>query len=199
MGETTLEMWKRKGLIAPGTQGGDFLSGRLNENQAPANPVNVKTKAAYSPNIPTEEVQPVKVLGEFEDLRLVLPWPPSENNLKEPCIKYKDGKPYATKYPTKALVAFRKAARAMIVTQGCHDMRLGGRMEVILLYRFPTRGMAATGDVDNRDKAVLDALEDSNVIDNDKRFRRCILDDTEDPIDGGLVEVIIRPYKKVEY
>ena len=106
-------------------------------------------------------------MGGAMKFTVELPMPPSINNSfvnarARGTKRYGPGRIMSDEYR-----AWRKGAALAIIAQVRADGRVGGPIDVCI--DVPER---MNGDVDNRIKAVLDALVDSGRIDDDKHVMR---------------------------
>jgi len=92
-------------------------------------------------------------------LLLELPFPPSLNtyyrNVRGRTLLSAKGREYKQDVLAHVLTACKGTPRSMT-----------GRLKVDIQLHFPTRRMC---DIDNRPKAILDALEEAGVFDNDSQ------------------------------
>lgn len=102
-------------------------------------------------------------------LKLTLPWPPSVNTY----WRHANGKVLLSKagraYKANAMAAITDALDGRIDTIETKPL-------VVVIELYNPCGVHAW-DVDNRAKAVLDALEKSGVVGNDSQFRAVVLID----------------------
>lgn len=126
--------------------------------------------------------RPEKVHIPVNVVEFTLPWPPSVNH-------------YWRNFRGRMVIgargrAYRKAATDSILEQGVPRVALGGPLQVELLACPPDRRRR---DLDNLQKALLDAVVAARVIEDDGN-----IDDlrvTRGPVyQHGKVNVLIRPY-----
>ncbi len=99
-------------------------------------------------------------------IELELPLPPSINHYHgKRSIKPKGGTNYRVRvFVTPAGKAFLREVRALVLAAGCPSF---GKAEVAV--RLDISLPSNCGDHHNREKPLLDALEDSGVFENDKQ------------------------------
>lgn len=147
--------------------------------------------------------------GRDPDLTLVLEWPPSLNHsyinvaippkLSDIAMALKEhelsGKFYnwlrrhtrTRRQPSDKAKTYRDVAAWQIKAK-VRSFRFGdARMAAWLNFHPPRNG---DWDLDNYKKHLLDAIEQSGVIDNDKQFD-AILVTRGDKVEGGSVEVLL--------
>lgn len=121
-------------------------------------------------------------------MKLRLPYPPSVNkyyaqrrNVRCHCCRNMVKVPPS--YLTKEAKEFRReVARQLIGSEQFGSALLAARIDW-----FPPRN---AGDIDNRVKPLLDALEDAKLLDDDKQFKdvRIVW---QHPVPGGYCQVQI--------
>lgn len=105
-------------------------------------------------------------------LKLTLPWPPTANHYWYPL----NGKFLLT----KAGKAYKSNAMAAIYDAWYGRVETIETKPLVAIIRLHNPCGVHNWDVDNRNKAVLDALEKSGVVKNDSQFRAVLT------IDGGV-------------
>jgi Holliday junction resolvase RusA-like endonuclease len=108
-----------------------------------------------------------------------LPMPPSVNSLHKLAVG-KNGKPY--RYTAKEYKAWKNEAAWMLIQvrnkQRKHAKRLTGKLEVSAKFIRPDDNC----DLDNRLKAVIDLLQQTNTIENDKQIERIYAEWTDEGV-----------------
>lgn len=128
----------------------------------------------------------------FEPLLVLnLPMPPSVDNYFRP-VPTKTGK--ARFVLGKEGRAYRRTINALVTCAMVHlfgrfEPPLGGRLELRVIVHFPT----AAGDINNRSKALEDALQFAGVYTNDSQLDKVIYERGEKR-KPGCVEVSIYAY-----
>ena len=92
-------------------------------------------------------------------IALTLPWPPSANHYW--------GQSGNRKYITKRGLAFREQVAESVAESGAHAG--AGRLAVFVSLFQPTRRKC---DIDNYMKALLDALQEAGLYENDEQIDR---------------------------
>lgn len=120
---------------------------------------------------------------------LILPWPPQVNHLYAVANirSHKTGKSSPRKFLSKKAVQYYEAATKEAQAQGKAGRRLGGSLRLILVLHAPTK---AAYDVDNRCKALCDALTKAGVIDDDSSVDSLVVERGM-PVKGGMVVVTV--------
>lgn len=113
---------------------------------------------------------------------LTLPWPPSVNECKRPCVV--NGK--ARLVNTAVLTAYYGAASRHVMEQGKRG-GLRGQLGLRLVLHAPDRRWY---DIDNRCKPVADALQKTGIIENDSKIELLVIE-RGSPVPGGKVVVTV--------
>jgi Holliday junction resolvase RusA-like endonuclease len=132
-------------------------------------------------------VEPIHEGSGVNKLELMLPCPPSINHYHgKRSIKPKGGKKYRVMvYVTSQGKEFVRQVKQCVLAAGCPSF---GRAEVAV--RVDVHMPNNRGDHHNREKPLLDALEEAGVFKNDKqvidlRVVKC------HPVEGGRCKVTI--------
>jgi len=122
----------------------------------------------------------------MNDLEIRLPIPPTVNhywgerrNIK--CRVCRQANTVPPKYLTKHAKEFRKAVARELI----HQPGFGSALLAVRVDWFPPRD---AGDIDNRIKPLLDALEDARLFHNDSQIKdlRVVW---QHPVPGGYCRV----------
>lgn len=114
----------------------------------------------------------------MKDVILELPWPPSINKTWAP---RKNGRGM---YMTPTAKQWHKDANLLLRYQLGPHTAMQGRLKVVMALTPPK----LSGDIDNRIKAVLDALQHAGVMQNDQQVKRLEID-WLDPRPPGYVRL----------
>ena len=120
-------------------------------------------------------------------LWLCLPWPPSVNHYYQPTTRRSGRRVHSS----IVLGAKAKQYRQRVVSL------LRGHISEpfsvpLAMHQVLHEPKGPTGDIDNRNKGLLDALTHAGVWTDDKLVRRLVIDYGE-PVEGGMIEVWIEP------
>lgn len=97
---------------------------------------------------------------------LTLPYPPSVNHYWRHRIAGKAGKHFISVYIGKEGQAYKQDVAAVVLQNGWRHQLAGRLAMTVTLHRKDRRQY----DVDNRLKALLDAMAEAGVIKDDKLF-----------------------------
>lgn len=111
-------------------------------------------------------------------ITLVLPWPPSANSY----VRHVGG---GRHYLTKTANRFREQVSAIVAQAGVNA--LPGRLEIFARVHPPTKRRV---DIDNRIKALCDALQHAGCYDDDEAIDKLTIERGE-IIKGGQCRVLI--------
>lgn len=127
-------------------------------------------------------------------LRFTLPWAPSLNH-SYPSTTDKAGKSRRVK--SKALLAYREqCGKAVLAGIPRFSFQNGERLAVWIFYRAPK---AISYDIDNRCKAVLDALQYCGVIENDAQVDELHQErGAVDPTGGSIIVQVSNRFQAEE-
>lgn len=115
-----------------------------------------------------------------DEVTLTLPLPPTVNSY------YGVVKGTQKRYLTKKAKAFRHDVSIAVYQAGLRGHFEKGRLAVHVMLHFKSGG-----DVDNRNKPLLDALQEANLYTNDRQIKRLVVD-IGHPVTGGRCNVTIR-------
>lgn len=118
-------------------------------------------------------------------IQATLPWPPSTNSL------YRAGSKANQRYLTDTARAYRGRVLEALMIQHIPRNHCDERIAVLLSISAPTSGRYDRCDLDNRIKAVLDALQHCGVFVDDEQVDLLIVARQPRTKDGG-VDVAIR-------
>jgi len=125
------------------------------------------------------------------EIHLELPWPPSVNAYWRSVMAGGRGRRCCRVLLSREGRAYRREACARLAAFR-RDRPLTGRLDVRVDLRAPTRRLL---DIDNRIKALLDAMQHAGVYRDDGQIDRLLIE--RGPVTrGGLVRVAIEPLKK---
>jgi Holliday junction resolvase RusA-like endonuclease len=116
-------------------------------------------------------------------VKITLPCPPSINHYHG----YTRGAKHkrVVVYVTKAGKRFQREVKQIILANGCPSFGKK-KVAIFMIVHLPTRA----GDHHNREKPLLDALEEANVFDNDKQVVDLRIVKGH-PVQGGRCDVTI--------
>ncbi|MCL7938812.1 RusA family crossover junction endodeoxyribonuclease [Halomonas sp. ATCH28] len=124
----------------------------------------------------------------MERMEVMMPWPPSTNSIWRNVGK-------RTLLSKEARV-YRNRARGELLAQGAANTKLAGRVAVeVMLYPHNARAF----DIDNKLKALLDALTYSRVWLDDGQVDEILVRRAEEHRDGGQALVIIKTMEVGEH
>ena len=137
--------------------------------------------APRCPSLPATIPRP----GHPVSLRFRLPWPPSVNHYWQPSQRRsRDGRPAFSLKLGDAAKRFRLEAFLALIDQRVQRKNLAGWIEVELIAH-PPEGENET-DLDNLNKATLDALTHAHVIADDRHIGRLVIERSNDAVPGRL-------------
>jgi Holliday junction resolvase RusA-like endonuclease len=142
-------------------------------------------------SVPVKFHQPIQETFALNSTRpsykLILPFPPSNNHyLGERVVVPRNPKlkPFTHRYLTTEAKEFKERAVAIGRASGMPVLK--GKILIVLDFYFPTKA----GDLQNRDKVMLDVLQGVAYV-NDKQVTRKEEERFDDP-DNPRVEVTIQ-------
>lgn len=118
-------------------------------------------------------------------LQARLPWPPSTNSL------YRAGSRVNQRYLTDTARKYRGDVLRALMEQGVRREQSEERLAVLLEISAPASARYDRCDIDNRVKAVLDALQYCGVFMDDEQVDLLVVSRQPRTADGG-VRVAIR-------
>ncbi len=115
-------------------------------------------------------------------IKLTLPFPPTLNHMW--------GQSGHRKFLKKSAHQFREKVQEEVIDKSA---KIHGRLAIFIALYAPTRRLY---DIDNRCKAVLDALQHCGVFEDDEQVDFIWLV-RRDVVKGGMCKVVIVEYKEV--
>lgn len=126
-------------------------------------------------------------------VELTLPLPPSVNNYYKPRLIRNGGKFAPGTYVHRDVKRFKQDVLAIVLAEGKRE-----RIDQDCWIRVDIYPASKASDIDNRLKALFDALEEAGVVKNDKLFSKCVVERKPSDRNNQRVEVTIGTWEDGE-